>query len=46
VRELLIAWPLSFVVGVVVGLFLSSRWRIIKRPQRELQQPDEPQGPA
>lgn len=30
---LLTAAPLAFIVGVVVGLGMCSRWRIVRRPQ-------------
>lgn len=30
-RELIIAAPLSFLIGVAVGLMASSRWLIVRR---------------
>ena len=32
-RELLVATPISFMLGVAVGLWLASRFRIVKRPE-------------
>lgn len=31
--EVLTAWPLAFLIGVAVGLLLSSRYRIVRARQ-------------
>lgn len=42
--QLLTYAPVAFVVGVVVGLVLCSRWRIVRRPDRETK-PDNEEKP-
>jgi hypothetical protein len=39
VRQLAEYAPAAFFMGVIVGLAVSSRWRIVKRPKRE-REPD------
>jgi hypothetical protein len=39
VREAATYAPIAFAIGILVGLAVSSRWRIVKRPKRE-REPD------
>lgn len=36
VTDVVVAWPLAFLIGVVIGLGLSSRYRIAKRSDKDV----------
>jgi hypothetical protein len=40
-QALLTSWPLAFLVGLVVGLALASKYRIVKAPENEGQHDHE-----